>query len=698
MFQIESTTHQQKWPKSRWISHLYKFLPSIIIFILITGCGTTPHPVTPELSESKQAARTLLAEGRLQEAAKQYSYLASQTSPPFSHDYRLMAAEIYLDTQNPDIAKTLLAKIDFARLTSRQQARMHLITTRIALAEQNPEKALISLKKIYSQYCHDEEPNTLSRPPKPCASDLPKSFWIKFFRTQALAHLALGGEDYVLKAAHDRIVLDTLLTKTAEIEANHQATWQLLISLSPDLLLQNPSSSQTGILQGWLTLAGIVKQHVLNKASPHYETFLQALTSWQKQYPQHPARQFLLEKLLAITEDRPPSHIALLLPLDGVFAGAANAIRDGFLSAWFEDAKRPKIIIRNTIGTNIQLVYNQVINAGVDFVVGPLDKPSVTLLAELPGFPVPVLTLNHGRKSPVSSDQSTTGGLTLTRTHAPEPIIEKTATGSHLYQFTLSPESEAEQIAHRARHDGHIRAAILTPQTPWGQRMERAFATTWKQLDGTIIESRSFPAELKEISTTVQQLLQANNTVLQQSSPGLEHKSPPTMDHDGIDCIFMAAFPREARQLQPQIKFHHIGDEPIPVYATHHVFSGTVNTMLDEDLNGIIFGDMPWVLQRDLENEGTPRNTVTSIWPESVSKYLRFYAFGIDAYRIIPYLKRLRSQNFPNLMGETGELSIDTQGRVDRQLFWAVIDRGKPIPDKIGNQYNRYRKEMKWEM
>nr|VFK09299.1 MAG: hypothetical protein BECKLPF1236B_GA0070989_100719 [Candidatus Kentron sp. LPFa] len=702
-----TTIHRQRKPsKWRCASCSRKLLPLMMLAIamlaLITGCGTIPLPTTSESWGNEQTARDLFADGRLQEAAEQYLHLASQASPPRSYDYRLTAIKIHLDAQNTDTAKALLAKINPTRLTSGQQARRHLLKARIALAKQNPQSALTRLRKIHFRHCgHENVPLSAS---KPCDSELPKSFRIKFLRIRALAHSALGGE-HILEAAKDRIALDMLLTKTAEIKANHQATWQLLISLpsptppSTDTRPSAPPTSRTGILQGWLTLADIVKQYLSNETDLYHETFSQAILSWQKQYQKHPAKRFLLKDLLATTKEKPPAHIALLLPLDGVFAGAGNAVRNGFLSAWFEgssdSAQRPRITLRNTAGANIQSVYNDVVSAGAKFIVGPLDKPSVAFLEELPGLPIPTLTLNHGKETPAQSHRNASGTLTLSKAFTQTPTDPgKTAAEAPLYRFTLSPESEAQHIARRARYDGHARAAILTPQTPWGRRMEQTFISTWEQLGGAIVENRSFPTDLKEISRIVQQLLKTSDAMrhrqsIPKSSDTRERRST---DGNAIDCILMAAFPREARQLRPQIKFHHVGDTPMPIYATYHVFSGAINPLLDEDLDGIIFADMPWVLRRDPENQSTLRNLATSAWPESASKYSRFYALGIDAYRIIPYLKRLRSRNFPNFRGETGELSVDSQGNVNRQPVWAIIRRGKPVPDKNGAQYSQYQK------
>ena len=60
-----------------------------------------------------------------------------------------------------------------------------------------------------------------------------------------------------------------------------------------------------------------------------------------------------------------------------------------------------------------------------------------------------------------------------------------------------------------------------------------------------------------------------------------------------IDIVFMAAFPAGARQLMPQLAFHHGAD--LPVHATSHVWSGVPDPANDRDLDGVVFGDMPWL-------------------------------------------------------------------------------------------------------
>ena len=62
----------------------------------------------------------------------------------------------------------------------------------------------------------------------------------------------------------------------------------------------------------------------------------------------------------------------------------------------------------------------------------------------------------------------------------------------------------------------------------------------------------------------------------------------------------------------------------------------------------------------------------------SLSAYKRLYAFGIDAYRLIPRLAELSLQPGQQYEGKTGYIKINEQGRVQRRLIWAQFVDGKP--------------------
>src|SRR5690554_7108230 len=62
------------------------------------------------------------------------------------------------------------------------------------------------------------------------------------------------------------------------------------------------------------------------------------------------------------------------------------------------------------------------------------------------------------------------------------------------------------------------------------------------------------------------------------------------------DWLFLVALPQQARQIKPTLAFNFASD--LPVYSTSHVYSGEPNPSKDRDLNGIVFCDTPWLLDR----------------------------------------------------------------------------------------------------
>jgi outer membrane PBP1 activator LpoA protein len=140
-----------------------------------------------------------------------------------------------------------------------------------------------------------------------------------------------------------------------------------------------------------------------------------------------------------------------------------------------------------------------------------------------------------------------------------------------------------------------------------------------------------------------------------------------------IDFIFMAARPRQARLIVPQIRFHHGGG--VPIYATSHAWNGVRDPSADRDMNGIIICDSPWTLSAAKKPDSLYQ-LLTRYWPKALQSHLRLYALGIDAYNIVPYLGWLRKEPYERFSGESGSLYVDQQGRVLRRLQWAMFRRG----------------------
>ncbi len=150
----------------------------------------------------------------------------------------------------------------------------------------------------------------------------------------------------------------------------------------------------------------------------------------------------------------------------------------------------------------------------------------------------------------------------------------------------------------------------------------------------------------------------------------IKHEAVPRRD---IDIIFLAAFPQAARQIKPLLLFYRAGN--LPVIATSHVYTGVVNARTDQDLNGIEFSDMPWVLSPG--DYGLP-GLIQSVWPAARGTLGRLYAFGADAYTLVSRAGALRKPDTLRIQGLTGTLWMGDNGRLQRDLQWATMVEGIP--------------------
>lgn len=355
-----------------------------------------------------------------------------------------------------------------------------------------------------------------------------------------------------------------------------------------------------------------------------------------------------------------PRQIALLLPFRGGYRKAAEAVRDGFIAAWHDAGDyKPALRIYDANALNVEQIYGQAVAEGANFVVGPLEKQAIAELAKLTDLPVPVLALNQARAGPGEKPAAGPGVL------------------PSLMQFGLSPEGEARQVAQRARLDGRGKALVIVPNDPWGQRLHLAFRDAWLPLGGTVLERISYDPQSKDYSLPVRRLL--NIDASEERARRLRRKLNVALRSEArlrqdADMIFMAAFPVSARQLVPQFRFHKA--EGLPVYATSHVFTGSVNPQADADMNEIMFADLPWIL--------LPRAGASSLRAlvdehfHASSAYRRLHALGVDAFHLIPHLPRLALDGAASFAGATGLLSMAGDGRINRQLLWSRIVNGKP--------------------
>src|SRR5690554_2186841 len=411
---------------------------------------------------------------------------------------------------------------------------------------------------------------------------------IHLLRAEALA---ATGEH--LKAAQERMFIHDLLPN-ADQQQNLSAIWQQLNQV-PSGKLREAAALASGETAGWLSLALIQREHGSLDLQVH------ALQQWQKQYPDHPAVQSPPEgvtRLLELHAER-PRHLALLLPFDGNLAGAADALRDGFLAAQYsamdQGLEQPQVSLYDSGNyADLMQFYRQAEADGVQWVIGPLDRQQVARLASLPQLPLPTLALNYADSS------------------ATPP--------AGLFQFGLAPEDEARSAALRAWQDGHRQMAVLANRDDWGTRAAQAFAAQWQELGGTLTgyEIIDQPAG---ISGQVANLLRAReseqrNQQVQNAQDGDDMAPPRT----GLEALFLATNPFQARQIKPTLVFQYAGD--LPVYATSHAYRLSLSGEPNADIDDILIAEIPWLLDRS----DSLYDSVVDSWPAAAGPMGRLYA------------------------------------------------------------------------
>jgi hypothetical protein len=352
-----------------------------------------------------------------------------------------------------------------------------------------------------------------------------------------------------------------------------------------------------------------------------------------------------------VTPEAAGAHIALLLPLTGRAAAAAASVREGFMTAYYQTppAERPRVRIYDTGTVSIADALNQATQQGADFVVGPLTREEVTVAADFPGTRPPILALNF-----------------LPAEH-PAP--------AQFYQFALSPEDEARLAAKRILEDHHRRGVAIVPAGDWGTRVLAAFKPELLAGGGDLLAVVQIDAARTDYSAAITEVLRINESSARfkrlESVLGTKLVFEPRRRGD-IEFIFAPAQANTERLLRPQLRFHYAGG--IPTYAISDAFEP--DPRANEDLDGLIFPDMPWILGGDLAD--AVRGATREAWPPNGGPARgRLFAFGFDSFRLAQALRHRGASGEVYIEGLTGRLTIDNERRVHREMGWAQVQNGE---------------------
>ncbi len=582
--------------------------------ILLAACGTVPNLMGPKVDEP--GAQAMMSEGRFREAAEAYQRLAKRERDQRER-LQLMSASAWREEGDFGQVRKALDAIKRSRLAQEQSLQYDLLDAEILLQAGDADGAL----------------NLLVADPTKLSGDLA----LRYHELRARGFAAK--RDYA-DAANERAMLNALLDPV-ERAANEFELKALIAKLPPEELRNLVrATSRTSPLYAFLTASG---------AAPRDGgvSFTDSVTSG-------PAVK--REGSLRNAVRAPLRKIAVLLPQTGPAAGAAKAVQDGIISAYFADVAtdKPEILLMDSGVTaqSAQSAYQQAIAQGADFVIGPLQRDQVTAIFQNEQALVPILALNFAQ-APVLPPQ---GSL----------------------QFALLPEEEAAAVAERMYARGLKRVAVLVPNDDFGTRAAEAFEAKFRNLGGEVLERGQFSATGTEYSDAIKTALgvaesQARTQMVRQTV-GIPFTAQAARRYD-LEGLFVAARPQQARLLLPQLRSFDAEDWPI--LATSHVYAGTVDRAKDRDLNGIEFCDAPWILGA-LDDASIPDRAAVDSLSSSFGAGGRLFAYGIDAYRIAPYTGWLEQQTGTGIAGATGVLSVDKSGSIRRVPTCARIVDGAP--------------------
>lgn len=605
----------------------------IVALPWLSACNSTAPKSHPYFKASDQA-KTLMEHGQPKQAAKLYQNLAD-SQPAWQNQFNLLAADAHLQSGENDSAKQTADRIDPTQLSESQRQQLKLIYAQIDLGYGNAEQALESIQTIH-------------------LSALDVGLRQSYYRSLAFAN-ALTGKP--MDSAIARIRLNDYLASPQQISENNAAILEILRVL-PEYELQNVPASAPKNLPGWLRLSALLKQGY-NK-----EELGSAIAQWRQAFPSHPASLDFLQHYLqkqpthaANINIGQPRSIAVLLPESGPYSVASAAIREGLTGAYrnSDTANQPALRFYDDSQGMIGPLYAQAIADGAELIIGPLTKEKISELSASADLTVPVLALNHV-----------------------EGLFKP-----NLYQFALSPIDNAEQLAQKARFDGHYKALILTPANEQGERSANYLSEAWLQNGGEILEIQRYDPSQHDFSAPIKNLLNQDESQIRYQSLrrllGRNLDYTPRRRHD-VDAILLNANPTSARSLNPQLRFYHAAN--VPVYATPDLYSGAPNPSRDIDLNNISFCDIPWFFS-DFYQGALSRTELQNESRQFSDKHPRLIAMGIDAYNLVSYLSSLNTQPYA---GATGTLSLNAENRITRELVCAKFSHGIPVATGYANQ------------
>jgi outer membrane PBP1 activator LpoA protein len=329
---------------------------------------------------------------------------------------------------------------------------------------------------------------------------------------------------------------------------------------------------------------------------------------------------------------RPPARLAVLLPQSGSLAIAGNAIRDGLLAGYYAETRaKPTIRFYDSKGTAIgaTAAYQMAVNDGAQMIIGLIGKDEVQAISATE-LSIPVLALNTGDAQ----------------------------NNKMLLNFSLGPEREGELLAKQLLSKKYLNVTVFSSSGESNSRIISSMQKHFNAGGGSILVHAPTPRIITDETT---------GTI---TSPKLPE---PLLQSQAI-VLLMSGTDAKATRAALVLS----GASAIPLMASVDIFE-MKDDKTNSQLDGIEFLQMPWLLGRN----NAARVSVSQLKPLQSARSLsgsRLNAFGVDAWLISTHLQAWLSNPNGTLNGATGNLHLEPNGTIERDLPWSVYSNGFPIP------------------
>ncbi|CAI2391132.1 MULTISPECIES: penicillin-binding protein activator [Alteromonas] len=648
-------------------------LSAVASVLVLTGCGSTPKTqskpvvVEPTPIETTQVEDNVTPEHKLLEAKKVWERTRNKEQ---RDTLLLQAADLYLQNQHPVLAQQVLYEVKEDGISGVNQSYYSLLVTKAyaGMPDASAEELLAMLDGV--------------------TGTGETAFQKAELQTQLFTQ-----QGNLAAAANS--VLKTNLTDDEKV----QQVWQWITSI-PASSLDSVGSAYPD-LSPFITLRELTEE---NASSP--EKLAKSLQQFKQVYRGHVLENALPENVIEATQltDAGANDIAVLLPLSGRLARTGQVVKNGIMAAYYTDVEKrqdehllPRLRFIDTNEVDTQHLLSEI--GDTKFIIGPLLKDTVERL--IPSLPlgVNVLALNRpdelpdnasakrlatGSSNPAIADDALASGTGLAGDDT-QNELHSLGLPTSLNYYGLAPEDEATQLAEFIFNKGYRAPIVIAAQSSLYQRMDDTFKKHWRILNNqenkqrANITSVSFndSNSLREGITQALDVAQSNERINQiEYMTNDEVYNMPRSRRD-IDAIVAFASPQDTELLNPIIEasLNPYDGKQVPVYATSRSMDYDSGKNQWRDLQNVHFIDMPWLMPshswQPLQNE------VEQAWQNQNTMQKRLFAFGFDAYQLLPQLGMLNTLKYLSHEGLTGTLSLNQQGEVIRKQPQAIIRNEK---------------------